>query len=194
MDFEVRIYYFFMLKLVTAPNEILTKLSQPVTNFDNNLQKLINQMEETLIAQHDPPGVGLAAPQIGISQAIFIMKPNENAKTEIFINPKILEIKNPKSPHSGVNKLATKKRKSPLEGCLSVPRIWGPVKRNKQILLEYQDLNGNKFNQWFKGFKAIIIQHEMDHLNGVLFTQRALEQKSPLYEETDGDLKRLDTA
>jgi peptide deformylase len=90
-------------------------------------------------------------------------------------------------------KKSLKKAKKPLklEGCLSIPKIWSPVARAKKILLEYQDLTCQVKREWFQGFKAIIIQHEVDHLNGILFTQRALEQKNPLYEEKEGKLKKL---
>jgi peptide deformylase len=78
-----------------------------------------------------------------------------------------------------------------LEGCLSIPRIWGPVKRANRVLLEYQDLSGEKKTEWFTGFRATIVLHEVDHLQGVLFTQRAIEQNSALYEERDGELERM---
>ena len=184
-----------MLKLVTVPNNILTSITKPVTVFDEDLQKLIIQMEETLIAQTDPPGVGLAAPQIGRDLAIFIMKPTPKVETEIFINPRVLkfEIRNSKfETNSNIQNKKSKNKKTPLEGCLSVPRIWGPIKRNKKILIEYQTIDGEKKTNWFKGFRAVIIQHEMDHLNGILFTQRALEQNSQLFEETNGELEKIE--
>lgn len=78
-----------------------------------------------------------------------------------------------------------------LEGCLSVPRIWGPVDRDAEVLVEYLDLNGKKQSKWFSGLKAVIVQHETDHLNGILFTQRVLEQKGRLYEEKNGELEKI---
>lgn len=187
-----------MLKLVTVPNTILSLTTKSVITFDANLRNLVQQMEQILIAQQDPPGVGLAAPQIGVNMALFIIKPTAKAKIEVFINPRIIEseILNSKSQINSKSKMKNSKpkRRTPLEGCLSIPRIWGPIKRNKQLLLEYQSIKGEKKTEWFKGFKAVIIQHEIDHLNGILFTQRALEQNAPLYEETDGELKRLDSS
>lgn len=188
-----------MLKLVTAPNTVLNTPTQSVKTFDSKLKNLIQQMEQTLIAQVDPQGVGLAATQIGSNLAIFIMKPGKKTKTEVFINPRVIKIMqtsevlpNKSSTLTSEVKGREKKKKHPLEGCLSIPRIWSHVKRPKKILLEYQDLSGKSKKGWFSGLKSTIVQHEVDHLNGILFTQRALEQKSQLYEEKAGKLKKLD--
>lgn len=177
-----------MLKIVTTPNKILISPNKPVVNFDAKLAKLIKEMDKTLIVQSDPQGVGLAAPQIGENLQLFIIKPTIQAKTQVFINPRIIEaIKGtPRVPKSRRHKT-----KTPLEGCLSIPRIWGPVKRAKKILLEYQNAKGEKKSDWIGGFRAVIIQHEMDHLQGVLFTERALQQKSSLYEEKEGKLEKI---
>lgn len=148
-------------------------------------------MEKTLAAQIDPQGVGLAAPQVGRNIQLFIIKPSPKTKTEVFINPKILKLQTDKKKSSEGR--STSGRKShKLEGCLSIPRIWSPVTRAKKMQLEYFDLNGKKYTKWFTGFEAVIIQHEVDHLEGILFTQRAIEQKSQLYEETDGKLKKME--
>jgi len=175
-----------MLKIVSIPNSVLQKPVQPIAKIDSKIKQLIYDMEETLISQVDPQGVGLAAPQVGLSLSLFIIKPTLENNTEAFINPEILEIKSPKTIQSKPKKQNTK-----LEGCLSVPRIWGPISRAPKIRLKYQDLNGISHTKWFSGFKAVIIQHECDHLNGILFTQRALEQQSKLYEEKDGELQPL---
>ncbi len=186
-----------MLKIVQIPQKVLTIPALPVTEINRKIKKLVFDMEETLIAQVDPQGVGLAAPQVGISLTLFIMKPTPKGKTEVFINPKIL--KNVDSSQLVVhrNKLQTKNYKLPtpnstkLEGCLSIPRIWGPVSRSFKVFLSYQDLEGKTISRWFSGFKATIIQHECDHLNGILFTQRAVEQSAKLFEEKNGELVPL---
>lgn len=175
-----------MLKIVTAPNKILTAPVKPVKKIDKKIEKLIKEMSQTLIAQKDPLGVGLAAPQVGFNLSLFIIRPTKNSSIEVFINPKIIE----KIEEKEIKKKKEKKVK--LEGCLSVPKIWGKVKRARKILLEYQDLNGNTKTQWFSGFKAIIIQHEIDHLKGILFTQRVIEQKQKLYQEKDNKLVPLE--
>lgn len=177
-----------MLKVITVPNPTLTQPTKPVKKIDQKIKRLIKEMEETLIAQKDPEGVGLAAPQVGISLSLFIIKPNKKKPIKVFINPKIIKTENPPSPKTKKEKTKTRYK---LEGCLSIPRIWGSVKRAKKVLLQYQNEKGEQKKDWFSGFEALIIQHEMDHLRGVLFTQRTFEQKTPLYQEKDGKLVKL---
>jgi peptide deformylase len=179
-----------MLKIVHAPHAILTKEVARVAKINKKIRELVYDMEETLIEQIDPQGVGLAAPQVNVDLAIFIIKPTLKAVTQVFINPKILELK---ELATNPQPLATEdKADVKLEGCLSIPRIWGPVTRSAKVHLEYQDLTGEKHTEWFSGFKAVIIQHEMDHLHGTLFTQRVLEQKGKLYQEKDGELEKIE--
>jgi len=172
-----------MLKIVNVPNTVLTTPVKSIVNFDPALLKLISEMGKTLTAQTDPPGVGLAAPQVNKNLALFIIKPTPKAKIEVFINPEIKKFE--------IKKFKTTKEKQKLEGCLSIPRIWGPVKRANKVLLEYYNIKGKLKTEWFSGFKAVIIQHEVDHLNGILFTNRSLEQKAPIYEEEDGELRKV---
>jgi len=146
-------------------------------------------MKETLLAQTNPQGVGLAANQVGVNLSLFIIKPTKNSPISVFINPKILKVEEEKE-----EKRKKKEKKLKLEGCLSVPKIWGNVKRAKKVLLEYQtdDESFEKKQAWFSGFEAVIIQHEVDHLEGILFTQRALAQNQPLYEEKEGKLVKIE--
>ena len=166
-----------MVKILVAPNDILSKKSSLVKNFDSDLTRLLNDMTKALEGAKDPIGVGLAAPQIGANLQIFISRPTEKSKIGVFINPKIVsEGKTLKKK----NKNALKK----LEGCLSLPNVWGEVKRSSEVTLEYLDKNGKKHLKTFTGFMAIIIQHEMDHLDGILFPRRVLEQNGVLYQST----------
>jgi len=176
-----------MLTIVQVPDKVLTSPTRPVTEITKEIRELVFDMEETLIAQTDPQGVGLAATQVGVALSLFIMKPAPDAETEVCINPKIL--KTEEEPEAKPAKKGKQNHK--LEGCLSIPRIWGPVRRAKRVHMEYQDLTGQKHVRWFTGFRAVIVQHECDHLKGVLFTQRALENKLQLYEEKDGELEPL---
>ena len=182
-----------MLKILTVPNTVLTSVSKPVKLFDARLKKLVADMEVTLNAQVDPQGVGLAASQIGENINLFIMKPDpEMAKITICINPTILSKPDVIKPRSAQLKIGSARgKKNKLEGCLSIPHIWSPIKRLPSILIEYQDLDGKKIKKLFRGFEAIIVQHEIDHLRGVLFTQRAMEQGSPVYEDDGDELKRI---
>ena len=176
-----------MFQIVTTPNKILIDTAKPVTKFDQKLKQILKGMEATLRATKDPIGVGLAAPQVGLSLRIFQMKPTEKSNVSSYINPVIegtskeeeipqftnSEKVEGKKPESSKNKL--------LEGCLSIPDIWGNVTRKKIVTLSWQDADGNSFKQEFSGFPAIIIQHEIDHLNGILFTKRVMEQDEKLF-------------
>jgi peptide deformylase len=165
-----------MLKILTTPNPKLLEKSEPVVRFDNKLKKEILEMKKTLSATRDPIGVGLAAPQVGILKRIFLAKPKD--KAQVFINPKIHEFTNSPKIES---KKPVRSNKRLLEGCLSIPNIWGNVARKKEIKLAYQDEKGNVHVETFKGFLAIIIQHELDHLDGVLFTKHVMAQGEQLY-------------
>lgn len=182
-----------MLKIVTTPNPVLTSVVQKVEKFDSYLFQLIKSMSETLESQDNPPGVGLAAPQVGVSLSLFIIKPEKKSKIEVFVNPQIIETQNYAiSSRRDAGTSPRQTRKEPLEGCLSIPKIWSPLTRPQKVFLKYQDIKGNIKQEWFSGFKATIIQHEVDHLGSVLFTQRALEQGFPLYEEKEGSLSKIE--
>ncbi len=181
-----------MLKIVTVPNNILNSLTKPVAIIDDEIKKIVSDMEKVLVAQNDPPGVGLAANQVGLDISIFIMKASEKSKTKIFINPKIIKLGASDIERKRKDPTKKKRAKIKLEGCLSIPRIWGPVKRKDRVFLKYQDINGKEYLKWFTGFESIIIQHEMDHLNGVVFTQRSLEQKGQLYREENDELIKIE--
>ena len=173
-----------MIKIITAPSEVLSQKARPVKKID---KKLIGEMKEALLLAKDPEGVGLAAPQVGESISIFIIKPTPKSPIKVFINPKkVVEEKDeafPKSPAERDPAESGKKRshQSRLEGCLSLPNIWGDVKRKPALTLEFVDEKGKSHTKTFKGFLSTIIQHEIDHLNGILFTQRVFEQKGQLY-------------
>ncbi|EKD64680.1 MAG: Formylmethionine deformylase [uncultured bacterium] len=168
-----------MKPIVHVPNAVLTTPSKTVTSFDKRLAQLISDMKKILLGASNPKGVGLAAPQIGENWRIFITKPWERSRIRVFINPEI--IKSSIERTDGVPG-----RDNKFEGCLSILKIWGKVKRIATISLRYYDQKGQKHEEEFKGFLATIIQHETDHTNGILFTQRVLEQKGKLY-QTDKD-------
>ncbi len=165
-----------MNPIVTVPNAVLTTPAKPVTAFDKQLARLIADMKKTLLATKSPKGVGLAAPQIGEAYRVFITRPNEKSKIRVFINPEIISRQ---GETDGVPE-----RNNKLEGCLSIPKIWGKVKRSQSLTLRYQDETGKTHKEEFTGFLATIIQHETDHINGILFTQRVLEQQGKLYQGT----------
>jgi peptide deformylase len=176
-----------VLPIVKIPDKVLTSKTRTVKNINEKFRKLVADMEETLKVQKDPEGVGLAAPQVGVDLSFFIIKPKKTKPASVFINPVIKEVA------TETQKIAEKKDKSSLEGCLSIDKIWSPVRRPQKILLSYQTLEGETKEEWFSGFDAVIIQHEVDHLEGILFTQRALEQNRTLFKEIDGELKPMET-
>ena len=179
-----------ILSIVKTPDKILNTSTKPVKKIDAKIRTLIKNMKATLAAQNDPEGVGLAAPQVGVPLSLFIIKPTPKSAFGVFIHPQIKKIvENPPSLNLRRGK---KGEKSTLEGCLSIERIWSQVKRAHKILVAYKTIDGTQKEEWFSGFDATIIQHEVDHLHGILFTKRALEQNKPIYKETNGELNKID--
>lgn len=170
------------MKIIHAPNAILSTKCRKVVSFDNDLHLLIQKMSHTLTQAHDPDCVGLAANQVGVDLAFFIMRPTSESAITVHINPTLKSIK------SVQKKKSNRVPKIKYEGCMSLPRIWGEMKRVEKVLLCFQDENGKKYEKWYSGFAAQIIQHEIDHLNGILFTQRVLEQGGELFEEKEDKL------
>lgn len=172
-----------MYTIVTTGNSVLTQPSEEVKKFDKKLLNIIEEMKVTLNNTKDPVGVGLAAPQVGIPLRIFLAKPLQKSKISVFINPVIVENQITANPLESDEKSVKIKRtrKRLLEGCLSIPNIWGNVTRKKQITISYQDEKGNSHTKTFKGFIATIVQHELDHLSGLLFTKHVIEQNEKLY-------------
>lgn len=173
-----------ILDILDAKEPSLRKKSKKVKKIDKKIKKLIADMKETLNAQSDPEGVGLAAPQVGKNLRIFMMKPEKEIK--VVINPKVL------SKKKLSDKSSIPQDKKIMEGCLSLPHFYGPLERDPEIEIEYLDIKGKKVKEKFTGFEAQIVQHEIDHLNGVLFVDRLLESRKPLYEWVDGEWERVD--
>lgn len=161
-------------KILSVKEKSLREKSKPIAKVDKKILSLIVDMEDTLAAQKDPEGVGLAAPQIGRNLRIFLMRYNNTEK--VVINPEILKIDEAKG-----DKPKKKSREKLLEGCLSLPHYYGPIKRAKKLTLKYMDETGKTVEEEFSGFLAQIVQHEVDHLDGVLFIDKILEQNAPLY-------------
>lgn len=170
-----------MLEILTTPNPILRKKTKPVSKLDGRVLKLAEDMINT-VKNKD---MGLAAPQVGKSLRIFVAKLSENKPFEVFINPKII------SKSKKLNTEVLPKEELFLEGCLSIPGIYALIARPYKITLEWQDYKGKKGQADFKGLAATVLQHECDHLEGTLFTDRAIVQKTKLYEMKEGELREL---
>ena len=144
-------------KIVEQGDECLTKICRPVEKFDRRLHDLLDDMAETLA---DANGAGLAAPQVGILRRMIAVqrfdKPGE--PFEIYLNPEIVEYSAETAPGR--------------EGCLSIPGCYGEVTRAQQIVLRYRDEQFAERTERIGGFTAVIFQHEVDHLDGILYTDR----------------------
>lgn len=177
-----------MLPILSAPNPVLSQKAAPIKKVSKEIRHLIEEMKETLVNTTDPEGVGLAAPQIGKSLQLFIVKETPDAPFYTFINPQITVL----TPLN-VKKKPTKKKKTDrdgvkLEGCLSLPHIWGTVERAPKVKVSYLDEDGNQYkNKVYGGFFATILQHEYDHLQGILFPKLVVEQNGNLYRSKKDD-------
>jgi len=143
-----------ILKILTEPDPFLRQKSQAVPNVDNEIRKLMDDMLDTM---YDAPGIGLAAIQIGVPKRIIVIDlSKEEEKTPLyFVNPKIILKSNSNSTYE--------------EGCLSVPGQFAEIDRPDQCHISYLDYNNKQQELKAKGLLATCIQHEIDHLEGILF-------------------------
>lgn len=174
-----------MLSIVHAPNPVLSQIAKPIAvkngAFDKSINTLIGGMKETLLATKDPEGVGLAAPQVGKSLQLFIVKQSPRAAISVFINPVIMQTTLNEFKAGESDEIIVSGAEKKLEGCLSLPNVWGEVKRTPTVTMSYIDETGKTRKKTFKGFFATILQHEYDHLHGILFPKRVLGQQGTLY-------------
>lgn len=152
--------------IITQEDPVLSKVCHPVTKFDERLAELLDDMRETLAKAN---GVGLAAPQVGILRRVVLVVNAQGEMMEL-VNPTILD-------QSG--------EQEGLEGCLSVPGMWGYVTRPDWVKVKAQDRNGNWFEAEGTGLTARCFCHELDHLDGHLYSELCDE----LY--TNDDLDRM---
>ena len=149
-------------EIVTVPDPILRKKARKVTEFGPELQNLLNDMVETM---REAPGVGLAAPQVGVSQRIIVIEYRSEEDEDA--PPRLYTLVNPEIARSSRETLVG------TEGCLSIPGIAGDVERFEEVTIRGQNRHGQPVKIKAKGWMARIFQHEIDHLDGVLFTDRA---------------------
>ena len=153
-------------KLRYNGDDILTKKAKKIDNIDDKIKELATDMLDTM---YKNDGIGLAACQVGMLKAMIVY------------DVEYVDEKNPKKvPVVMVNPTITSMSKAMVvveEGCLSFPNVFENVKRHEKVTVEYLDLNGDKKIKNAKGFEAIVIKHETDHLNGIVFLDRAEESK-----------------
>ena len=165
----------------TVPDPILTEVSQPVERVDDDLRALMDDMLETMYAAD---GIGLAAIQIGVPKRVIVMdlaRPDEEPQPKFFVNPVLSDPSDTLKPYE--------------EGCLSVPTYYDEVERPDRIRVRYLDYHGNEVDEIAEGMFAVCIQHEMDHLEGVLFIdylsrlkrQRAVQKVKKVEKNKDRD-------
>ncbi len=179
--------------IVQPPAKVLVEKSVEVdpSRDDKLLRGLLTDLRDTLLAQVDPKGVGLSAPQLGVAKRVFVARKSVDGLPLIMVNPVIVS-KSKQMTSKADN------RKS-LEGCLSIPDMYGEVMRVERIGVEYWTADWDKVRSGklelrkeredYGGFVSRVFQHELDHLDGVLFTMRVLEQGGRLYqlEMEDGE-------
>jgi peptide deformylase len=142
-------------EIITLPDKRLRLVSEPVKKITVDIRKLVEDMFETM---YDAPGVGLAAIQVGAPKRVVtvdVAKKEESKNPLVFINPEIVAYSDEKAVHE--------------EGCLSIPEVYEDVERPAQVTVKYIDLDGQQHEVEADGLLATCLQHEIDHLNGVLF-------------------------
>jgi peptide deformylase len=149
-----------ILPIIETPDPLLRQKSTPVEQVTDELRQLIDDMFETMYAA---PGIGLAAVQVGVPKRILVIDlqdPEEEGgepvrDPRVFINPEILEASEEVQPYN--------------EGCLSVPEMYAEVVRPARVRARWLDRDGTAYEEELTGFLAVVLQHEMDHLEGILF-------------------------
>lgn len=142
-----------LLPILSYPDPRLRTIAAPIKQVDNKIKTLIDNMIETM---YDAEGIGLAATQVDQHLQLIVMDLSENKDTPmVFINPKVTPLVEEKQPYE--------------EGCLSVPEVYDKVERPNKVRIEALDRNGKNIDKEAEGLLAVCIQHEMDHLNGVIF-------------------------
>lgn len=158
-----------ILDILTYPDRFLSNTPSSIENIDGELQEQIKNMAETM---YNAPGVGLAATQVGFDGSLIVFDPETEKKNGLYrvlINPKIVD------SHGEIL--------SEDEGCLSVPGFRANVKRARSVLVEGLDRDGNPVSIEADGFLAILLQHEIDHLQGKLFIDHISALKRNLYKK-----------
>lgn len=183
------------MTIITAPHQSLRLKAPELKAVDGKAMEFIKELEQTLLTT-SKRGVGLAAPQVDRPKyrifTTYLSKGGDDERgrqIRTFINPRVTKV-------WGDAILGPNEDDIPLEGCLSIPSLYGPVPRYQKIRLEYDLIDHDRFTteaDTFSGFFARVIQHELDHLNGILFTDYVLKYDLPLYQENPdtGKLKEI---
>lgn len=161
-----------MQPILSVPNPILRAKSEPITAITLDIQEKVEELKDAMKAAHNPEGVGLSLPQIGYNLRGFVTYLDKRMK--VYLNPEIIDM-------SDETTLGGLPDRPTLEGCLSIPWLYGPVPRAKKIKIQAVDEHGVLFGKTLTSFPARLFLHEYDHLDGVLFTDYTLKNNLPLY-------------
>jgi peptide deformylase len=153
-----------ILEIVTTPDPVLRRKARKITTFDKDLQTLVDNMIETMRVA---PGVGLAAPQVGVSERLIVVEYAEDDEEEENPTKKLYVVVNPEIVSASEDLV------DGVEACLSIPRLMGEVDRHEALVIKGLNRFGKPIKIKADGWLARIFQHEIDHLEGVLFTDRA---------------------
>ncbi len=177
------------MKIITIPHPTLREQANRVEKNTSEFTQFLDNLKMTLLNASNPRGVGLAAPQVDKLYRVFLTLIEDNQQNpQEFINPIIVK-------HSDKHTFGPDPENPRLEGCLSMPGIYGPVPRWEWVELEYEKLENGLFvadKKKFQGFHARVIQHEIDHLDGILFTDYSLEYDLPVYLEKKRQLVEIE--
>ena len=163
-----------LLKIITVPDPVLKRKAHKVTDFGKDFQALVKDMVETM---REAPGVGLAAPQVGVSSRLIVVECAENEEEDEDAPKKMYVVINPEIDE------ASEDMELGVEGCLSVPRMMGEVNRHLKITVKGLNRQGKPIKLKLQGWLARIFQHEIDHLEGILYTDRATKLWRPADDE-----------
>lgn len=156
------------MEIVILGHPTLRQKAHPVEKIDGNLRDFVEKLAETM---YRAKGLGLAANQVGVLQRVFVLDVSQkegNPKLEVYINPEILEAEGSTTYE---------------EGCLSIPGYLAKVERYAKLYIRALDLDGNTFEREIEGLRAIVFQHEYDHLEGILFIDRLSPVKKMLFQK-----------
>lgn len=161
------------LHIVEVPDKKLRRISEPIKEVTKEIRELLLDLEETLKKATNPEGVGLSLPQVGHNLRAFFTYIDH--KPRFYVNPEILDV----SDHITYG---PRPDRPIMEGCLSIPRYYGPVPRPYKVRIKAEDEYGEEFTRTLSSFRARVFLHELDHLDGKLFTDYTKEFNLPLYE------------
>lgn len=147
-------------KIVTEEDPLLRKKSREIKNINDHIKTLAQDMIDTLLSTDN--GIGLAGPQVGVLRRIFVIDMREGEGPTVYINPEIIS-KEDREVHT--------------EGCLSIPNQWEEISRPTKVKVRATNVDGEEFEKKVTGLEAACVEHETDHLNGMLYVDRIKTQK-----------------